>query len=287
MGIALERGARGTPSPNPHVGAVVVKGGAGRRRRAPRARGRGPRRGGRAARGRRRARRARRSTSRSSRATTWAARRRAPTPSSRRRWRASSSAAAIPNPHVPAEASSKLRAAGVARRRRAAARPRRSASSRRGRSSSRPGVPYVDAQARALARRAHRVAHGRVEVGHRARGARARPPAARAARRGRSSASARRSPTIRGSPCATRPGRAPCGSCSTPSCACRSPARLVQTARDVPTWVVCTTDAPSSAEEALVERGVEVLRAPPSAEGRIDPLAALQDARHAGHRDRR
>ncbi len=53
-------------------------------------------------------------------------------------------------------------------------------------------------------------------------------------------------------------------------------ARLVQTARDVPTWVICTTDGPSSAEEALVERGVEVLRAPSSAEGRIEPLAALQ-----------
>jgi diaminohydroxyphosphoribosylaminopyrimidine deaminase/5-amino-6-(5-phosphoribosylamino)uracil reductase len=53
-------------------------------------------------------------------------------------------------------------------------------------------------------------------------------------------------------------------------------ARLVETARDVPTWVVCTTDASSSAEEQLVERGVEVLRAPPSAEGRIDPLAALR-----------
>jgi diaminohydroxyphosphoribosylaminopyrimidine deaminase/5-amino-6-(5-phosphoribosylamino)uracil reductase len=52
--------------------------------------------------------------------------------------------------------------------------------------------------------------------------------------------------------------------------------RLVQTARDVPTWVVCTTDAPSSAEEQLVERGVEVLRAPPSAEGRIEPVAALR-----------
>ena len=43
-----------------------------------------------------------------------------------------------------------------------------------------------------------------------------------------------------------------------------------------PTWVVCTTDAPSSTEEALVERGVEVLRAPASAEGRIDPIAALR-----------
>jgi diaminohydroxyphosphoribosylaminopyrimidine deaminase/5-amino-6-(5-phosphoribosylamino)uracil reductase len=52
--------------------------------------------------------------------------------------------------------------------------------------------------------------------------------------------------------------------------------RLVQSAREVPTWVVCTTDAPSSAEEQLVERGVEVLRAPPSAEGRIDAVAALR-----------
>jgi diaminohydroxyphosphoribosylaminopyrimidine deaminase/5-amino-6-(5-phosphoribosylamino)uracil reductase len=52
--------------------------------------------------------------------------------------------------------------------------------------------------------------------------------------------------------------------------------RLVQSARDVPTWVICTTDAPSSPEDALVERGVEVLRAPPSAEGRIDVLPALK-----------
>jgi diaminohydroxyphosphoribosylaminopyrimidine deaminase/5-amino-6-(5-phosphoribosylamino)uracil reductase len=52
--------------------------------------------------------------------------------------------------------------------------------------------------------------------------------------------------------------------------------RLVQSAREVPTWVVCTTDALSSAEDQLVERGVEVLRAPPSAEGRIDPTAALR-----------
>jgi diaminohydroxyphosphoribosylaminopyrimidine deaminase/5-amino-6-(5-phosphoribosylamino)uracil reductase len=52
--------------------------------------------------------------------------------------------------------------------------------------------------------------------------------------------------------------------------------RLVQTAREVPTWVICTTDAPSSGEAALVERGVEVLRAAPSAEGRVDPLGALK-----------
>jgi diaminohydroxyphosphoribosylaminopyrimidine deaminase/5-amino-6-(5-phosphoribosylamino)uracil reductase len=52
--------------------------------------------------------------------------------------------------------------------------------------------------------------------------------------------------------------------------------RLVQTAREVPTWVLCTTDAPSSNEDQLVERGVEVLRAPPSAEGRIEPTAGLR-----------
>ena len=52
--------------------------------------------------------------------------------------------------------------------------------------------------------------------------------------------------------------------------------RLVQSAREVPTWVICTTDAPSSSEQALAERGVEILRAPPSAEGRIDPAAALK-----------
>ncbi len=52
--------------------------------------------------------------------------------------------------------------------------------------------------------------------------------------------------------------------------------QLVQTAREVPTWVVCTTDAASSAEEQLLEHGVEILRAPPSSEGRIDPIAALR-----------
>jgi diaminohydroxyphosphoribosylaminopyrimidine deaminase/5-amino-6-(5-phosphoribosylamino)uracil reductase len=53
-------------------------------------------------------------------------------------------------------------------------------------------------------------------------------------------------------------------------------ARLVQTAREVPTWVICSTDAPFPEEQALVERGVEVLRSPASAGGRVDPLAALR-----------
>ena len=52
-------------------------------------------------------------------------------------------------------------------------------------------------------------------------------------------------------------------------------ARLVQSAREVPTLVICNADAPVSAEEELVSHGVEVVRAPSSAEGRIDVGAAL------------
>jgi diaminohydroxyphosphoribosylaminopyrimidine deaminase/5-amino-6-(5-phosphoribosylamino)uracil reductase len=52
--------------------------------------------------------------------------------------------------------------------------------------------------------------------------------------------------------------------------------RLVETAVDVPTWVVCSGDAPSDAEEALTARGVEILRVPSSAEGRLDAGAALR-----------
>jgi len=53
-------------------------------------------------------------------------------------------------------------------------------------------------------------------------------------------------------------------------------ARLVQSATDVPTWIVCSADAPTTAEETLTAHGVEVLRAPSSAEGRIDVTAALR-----------
>jgi diaminohydroxyphosphoribosylaminopyrimidine deaminase/5-amino-6-(5-phosphoribosylamino)uracil reductase len=53
-------------------------------------------------------------------------------------------------------------------------------------------------------------------------------------------------------------------------------ARLVESAAEVPTIVLCSVDAPGSNEEALVTRGVEVIRAPSSAEGRIDPGAALR-----------
>lgn len=53
-------------------------------------------------------------------------------------------------------------------------------------------------------------------------------------------------------------------------------ARMVQTARDVPTWVLAGADAPEAAEEALVEAGCVVLRAPTSAEGRVDVTAAMR-----------
>ncbi len=52
--------------------------------------------------------------------------------------------------------------------------------------------------------------------------------------------------------------------------------RLVTTAAETPTWVICSEDAPSSNEEALVVRGVEIIRAPSSTEGRIDAVAALK-----------
>ena len=53
-------------------------------------------------------------------------------------------------------------------------------------------------------------------------------------------------------------------------------ARLVETAVDIPTWVVCSAEAPMDREHALTSRGVEVLRAPSSAEGRLDAGAALR-----------
>lgn len=53
-------------------------------------------------------------------------------------------------------------------------------------------------------------------------------------------------------------------------------ARLVESAVDVPTWVVCSADASMEKEQALAARGVEVLRAPSSAEGRLDAHAALR-----------
>jgi diaminohydroxyphosphoribosylaminopyrimidine deaminase / 5-amino-6-(5-phosphoribosylamino)uracil reductase len=52
--------------------------------------------------------------------------------------------------------------------------------------------------------------------------------------------------------------------------------RLVQTAREVPTWVLTGADAPEQAEQALIDAGCVVLRAPTSAEGRVDVTAAMR-----------
>jgi diaminohydroxyphosphoribosylaminopyrimidine deaminase/5-amino-6-(5-phosphoribosylamino)uracil reductase len=52
--------------------------------------------------------------------------------------------------------------------------------------------------------------------------------------------------------------------------------RLTETAPDVPTWVLCSVDATAANEEALTTRGVEVVRVPTTAEGRIDVEAALR-----------
>ena len=52
--------------------------------------------------------------------------------------------------------------------------------------------------------------------------------------------------------------------------------RLVQTAREVPTWVLTGSDAPEPLEQALADAGCVVLRVPSSAEGRVDVSAALR-----------
>ncbi len=52
--------------------------------------------------------------------------------------------------------------------------------------------------------------------------------------------------------------------------------RLVQTSREIATWVLAGHDAPESAEQALVDAGCAVVRVPNSAEGRVDVGAALR-----------
>lgn len=52
--------------------------------------------------------------------------------------------------------------------------------------------------------------------------------------------------------------------------------RLVQTAREAPTWVLTGGDAPGDAEQALLDAGCAVVRVPNSAEGRVDVTAALR-----------
>lgn len=53
-------------------------------------------------------------------------------------------------------------------------------------------------------------------------------------------------------------------------------ARLAQTAREIPTLVLCGPDASPEAEQRLLSLGVECARLPLSAEGRLDVVAALR-----------
>lgn len=58
--------------------------------------------------------------------------------------------------------------------------------------------------------------------------------------------------------------------------------RLVQTAREIPTLVLCGIDAPADAEAELATHAVECLRSPLSAEGRLDVFAALRSLAQRG-----
>ncbi len=51
--------------------------------------------------------------------------------------------------------------------------------------------------------------------------------------------------------------------------------RLVETAREVPTWVLTGVDAPEDQEHALLDKGCGVLRVTMTAEGRVDVAEAL------------
>ncbi|MEJ7728178.1 MAG: bifunctional diaminohydroxyphosphoribosylaminopyrimidine deaminase/5-amino-6-(5-phosphoribosylamino)uracil reductase RibD [Polyangiaceae bacterium] len=52
--------------------------------------------------------------------------------------------------------------------------------------------------------------------------------------------------------------------------------RMVQTAREIPVWVLAGPDAPEAAEQALADAGCTVIRVANSAEGRTDVAAALR-----------
>jgi diaminohydroxyphosphoribosylaminopyrimidine deaminase / 5-amino-6-(5-phosphoribosylamino)uracil reductase len=52
--------------------------------------------------------------------------------------------------------------------------------------------------------------------------------------------------------------------------------RLVVSAQEIPTWVLCGLDASAAAEEALTSAGVECLRVPLATEGRVDAASALR-----------
>jgi diaminohydroxyphosphoribosylaminopyrimidine deaminase / 5-amino-6-(5-phosphoribosylamino)uracil reductase len=58
--------------------------------------------------------------------------------------------------------------------------------------------------------------------------------------------------------------------------------KLATTAREVPTWVITSSDASVAVAQALVDVGVDVIRVAPSAEGRVDVTAALRAVAQRG-----
>jgi diaminohydroxyphosphoribosylaminopyrimidine deaminase/5-amino-6-(5-phosphoribosylamino)uracil reductase len=52
--------------------------------------------------------------------------------------------------------------------------------------------------------------------------------------------------------------------------------RLAQTAKDIPTWLICGLDASPATEVELAAMGVECMRVPLASEGRVEVAAALR-----------
>jgi diaminohydroxyphosphoribosylaminopyrimidine deaminase/5-amino-6-(5-phosphoribosylamino)uracil reductase len=63
-------------------------------------------------------------------------------------------------------------------------------------------------------------------------------------------------------------------------------ARVVETAHEVPTWILAGADAPQDAEQALADAGCHVMRIPMTAEGRVDVSAGARIAGGGGHTPR-
>jgi diaminohydroxyphosphoribosylaminopyrimidine deaminase/5-amino-6-(5-phosphoribosylamino)uracil reductase len=61
-----------------------------------------------------------------------------------------------------------------------------------------------------------------------------------------------------------------------------SSGKLAATAREIPTWVITSVEASAAVEQALIDQGVQVIRVASSAEGRIDVTVALRSLAQRG-----